>query len=98
HDWGWRGAFQICLDRRNISGLTIRGVEIKDSLSDGLTVIARDGTKGPGTLSNARLDNVRISNIGLGATGRHDVLIGKDAAGGMTWSNSKTADVQNHSA
>ena len=98
HDWGWRGSFQICLDRRNIAGLTIRDVEIKDSLSDGLTVIARDGTKGPGALSNARLDNVRISNFGLGTEGRHGLLIGKDAAGSVTLIGSKIADVQNNSA
>ncbi|HEY4247575.1 MAG TPA: glycosyl hydrolase family 28-related protein [Lacunisphaera sp.] len=97
HDWGWRGSFQICLDRRNISGLSISDVEIEESFSDGLTVVARDGAKGPGTLLSARLDSVRISNFGLGASGRHGLFIGKDAAGSMTLVNSKIADVQNNS-
>lgn len=97
HDWGWRGSFQICLDRRNISGLTIADVEIKDSFSDGLTVLARDGLKGPGTLSNARIENVRIPNFGIGASGRHGLLIDKGVAGSVTLVNSKIADVQNNS-
>ncbi len=98
HVWGWRGSLQICLDRRNIAGLEISNVEIKDSLSDGLTVIARDGQNGPGTLAKARMEHVSISNFGLGVPGSHGFLINKGAAGSVTVANSKIPDVQNNSA
>ena len=40
HDWAWRAAFQICMDRRSISGLDISNVNIKDSMSDGFSIVA----------------------------------------------------------
>jgi hypothetical protein len=98
HSWAWRGSLQICLDRRSISGLTISQVEIKDSFSDGLTIVAPGSKKGQGTLSNARLENVSIPNYGLGAPGRHGLLIREDAVGSLTLANSKIADTQNDSA
>ena len=39
HDWAWRAAFQICMDRRSISGLEISNVNIMDSLSDGFSMV-----------------------------------------------------------
>jgi hypothetical protein len=98
HSWAWRGSFQICLDRRSISGLTISQVEIKDSFSDGLTVVAPGNKKGQGTLSQVRLENVSILNHGIGAPDRHGLLIDKDAQGGLSLINSKIADTQNNSA
>ena len=39
HEWAWRAALQICLDHRDISGLHIGGVTIRDSLSDGFGIV-----------------------------------------------------------
>ncbi len=97
HSWTWRGSMQICLDRRNISGLRVSNVEIKDSISDGLTIIARDGPGGPGTLAHTRLENVSIHHSGLGAPDRHDLLVYEGAGGGLTLVNSPIADIQNNS-
>ncbi|MES1167038.1 MAG: right-handed parallel beta-helix repeat-containing protein, partial [Pseudomonadota bacterium] len=98
HSWAWRGSFQLCLDRRSISGVTIRQVDIQDSFSDGLTVVAPGHKKGQGTLSEVRLEHLKISNSGIGTPGRHDLWIREDAAGGLTLTGSKIADMQNDSA
>ena len=95
HSWAWRGSLQICLDRRSISGLTIREVDIRDSFSDGLTIVAPGAAKGQGTLSHARLEKVNIPNFGIGVSGRHGLWVRQDAVGELTVTNSRIADVQN---
>jgi len=97
HTWAWRAAFQLCLDRRSLSGVQISQVTISDSLSDGFSVIAPGSKTGQGTLSRARLENVNIPNYGIGAASRHGLWIREDACGGMTIINSKIADIQNNS-
>ncbi|MGA9450793.1 MAG: hypothetical protein WBW41_05545, partial [Verrucomicrobiia bacterium] len=96
-DWGWRAAFQLCLDRRSISGVDISNVNIKDSMSDGFSIVAPGSKKGQGTLSNVRLENVNISNYGIGTDSRHGLWVRDDAGGSMTIINSKIADIQNSS-
>jgi hypothetical protein len=96
--WSWRAAFQLCLDRRRISGLEISDVNIKDSLSDGFGVVAPGSAHGEGTLSDARIENVGIPNCGIATTGRHGLTIRGDSKGGLTMKNSKIVDVQNGSA
>ena len=97
HDWTWRGALQICLDRRSISGLTISNVNIRDSLSDGLTIVAPGSRHGEGTLSNTRLEKVTVSNFGIGTSPRHGLWIRQDAVGGLTLVDSTIPDIQNDS-
>jgi hypothetical protein len=96
--WGWRAAFQLCLHRRSISGLEISNVNIQDSLSDGFGVVAPGSAHGEGTLSDAWLENVDISNSGIAATGRHGLAIREDSRGSMTMKNSQIVDTQNSSA
>lgn len=98
HEWGWRGSLQICLDRRSISGLTISGLEIKDSISDGVMIVAPGSKKGQGTLSNARLERVDISNYGTGLPDQHGLFIAKDVLGSITVVDSKIPETQNNSA
>jgi hypothetical protein len=97
HGWAWRAALQLCMDRRAISGVNISNVNIKESLSDGFSIVAPGGKKGQGTLSNARLENVIIPNCGIGAGLRHGLWVREDACGSVTIVNSKIADVQNNS-
>ena len=98
HDWAWRAAVQLCLDRRSISGLDIHGMDIKDSLSDGFSVIAPGSTNKQGTLSNVSLANVRIPNYGLGLKGRHGLWIRNDVSGSLTVTNSKIVGQKNDSS
>lgn len=97
HSWAWRGAFQICMDRRSISGLRISQMEIRDSISDGFTVVAPGKAKGEGTLSGAVLEDVMVAGVGLGATGRHGLLVREDAAGGLTLIRAQMGSVRNES-
>ena len=97
HSWAWRAAVQLCLDRKSISGVTISNVNIKDSMSDGLSIVAPGSGKGQGTLSNARLENVNIPNFGIGANGRHGLWVRNDAMGSLTIINSQIVETQNSS-
>ena len=97
HSWGWRGSLQICLDRRSISGLTISDVDIRDSFSDGVTIVAPGSKKAEGTLAHTRLERITISQFGLGASSRHGLWIRSDAVGDLTLVDSSIADIQNDS-
>jgi hypothetical protein len=97
HDWAWRGSVQICMDRRSISGLVVNGLSIKDSFSSGITVVAPGSAKGNGTLSDAKLENVRIANSGIGSSPHHDLWIGKGALGGIDVVDSSIGDVLSES-
>jgi hypothetical protein len=98
HVFDWRGAMQICLDRYSIAGVRIDQVEIKDSISDGLSIVAPGSKHGQGTLSDVRIENMQIPNCGIGAERRHGLWIRDDAAGRLTIVNSKIVDIKNSSA
>jgi len=94
----WRSAFQLCLDRRNISGVNVSNVNIKDSIADGFSVVASEGENGHGTLTDSILDNVNIPNCGIAVNGRHGFWIRSDAYGSLSIRNSKIAELKNSSA
>ncbi len=98
HEWGWRAAVQICMDRRSISGLRFSDVTIKDSLSDGFSIVGPGSKRGEGTLSNARLTGVNIPNYGLGTNGRHGLWVREDAGGSLAIAESKILNIQNDSS
>jgi hypothetical protein len=97
HDWAWRAAFQLCMDRHNISGVEISSVNIQDSISDGFSIVAPGSKHGQGTLSNVRLENVNIPDYGIGADPRHGFWVRDDANGSITIINSRIADIENSS-
>ncbi len=77
--------------------MEIRNLNIKDSISDGLSVVAPGSKHGDGTLSNTRIENVTIPNYGVGAKHRHGLWIRDDAQGSMTVSDSKIVERKNSS-
>ena len=85
------------MDRRSISGITISGVTIRDSLSSGMTIVGPGSLKGEGTLSNARFEHVIVANSGVGDSAHHDLWIRKDALGAVALVNSSIADIRNDS-
>ncbi|EDY81124.1 hypothetical protein VDG1235_741 [Verrucomicrobiia bacterium DG1235] len=97
HSWAWRGSFQICMDRKSISGLSVSKVEIRDSFSDGLTVVGPGSKNGQGTLSNTRLEELVVTGVGLGTKKSHDVFVRKDAMGGLTLVDCELEDLKNAS-
>jgi hypothetical protein len=98
HDWAWRAAFQICLDRRSISGVKIRNLNIYDSLSEGFSIIAPGSKRGQGILSNAIIENVNIPNYGIGTGSRHGLWVRDDVCGSVKIINSKIVGFQNDSS
>ncbi|HXV00118.1 MAG TPA: glycosyl hydrolase family 28-related protein [Caulobacteraceae bacterium] len=109
HDWAWRGAVQICVDKRDISGVSLSGLDIRDSLSDGLSVVGPAAATGPdahkhpaartarSTLTRARLDRVDIRGVGLGAPGSHDLLVRADTRGALAITRSAIGDIADQS-
>ncbi|MFZ5495672.1 MAG: glycosyl hydrolase family 28-related protein [Verrucomicrobiota bacterium] len=97
HSWAWRAALQICLDRRSISGLRVSRLEIRDSLSDGIAVVAPGRAKGQGTLSGTVFEDVVVTGTGLGSPGRPGLWIREDAMGGITVMRSQLGEVRNDS-
>jgi len=85
------------MDRRSISGITISGVTIRDSLSSGITIVGPGSLKGEGTLSNARLEHLIIANSGIGGSAHHDLWIRKDALGTIALVDSSIADIRSDS-
>lgn len=95
--WGWRGSVQVCLDHRNISGLSLRGLVIEDSLSDGVTIIGPGSAKGQGTLSNARLEEIMVGRCSVAESSRPGLFIRADARGGLMMAKSAIAEIRNDS-
>jgi hypothetical protein len=85
------------MDRRSISGVEFSDVHIKDSISDGFSIVGPGSKKGEGTLSNARLERVNIPDYGIGTSGRHGFWVREDAGGSLTLVHSTIADIQNSS-
>ena len=98
HEWGWRAALQLCLDRRGISGLDLHDLNIQDSISDGMSIVARGSQQRQALLSKARIAAVSIPTFGLGVAGRHGLWIRTDARGSMVISGSTIVEQQNDSA
>jgi hypothetical protein len=97
HSWSWRAALQLCVDRKSISGILLSHINIRDSISDGLSVVAPGSPKVGATLSDVRLEQVNIPNWGIGAPNRHALWIREDAVGSLTLVDSKIASLQNDS-
>ena len=97
HEWDWRAAVEICIDKRSIAGIEISDLNIENSLSNGLSVIAKNEGEKVGVLSNAVLKNVDISTYGIGAKDKHGLFISKGAHGSLVLMGSHILDVKNES-
>ena len=97
HEWGWRAAVEICVDKRNIAGIEISNLNIVNSLSNGLSVIAKNEQDEVGLLSAANLRNVTISNFGIGVKGKYGLFINNAAHGSLTIKSSDIPEIKNES-
>jgi Pectate lyase superfamily protein len=97
HDWGWRAAVELCLDKRSIAGIEINNINIESSLSNGLSVIAKNETGKMAVLSKAILQNVTITNYGIGVRDKHGLFISSDAHGSLGINKSNISDIKNDS-
>ena len=98
--WQWRAALQLCLDQSSLSGIRLNNLNITNSISDGLSIVAPGSSvsTGLGTLSNATIANVSIPNYGIGAGGRHGLWARSDTIGSLTVSNSIVVESRDDSA
>jgi Alpha-1,3-glucanase catalytic domain D1/Alpha-1,3-glucanase catalytic domain D2 len=98
--WTWRAALQLCLDHKGLSGVLLSELNITNSISDGLSIIAPGSSLsgGVGVLSNAAMANVSIPNYGLGLAGRNALWARSDAIGSLTVSNSPVVQHRNDSS
>lgn len=97
HEWDWRAAVEICVDKRSISGIEIKNLNIGNSLSNGLSVIAKNENEKVGVLSNAILKNVNISSDGIAVKNKHGLFISKGAHGNLVLMNCHIPDQKNES-
>jgi len=94
----WRAALQLCLDGRDISGVDLRDLNIKDSISDGLSIVGPGKEQSQNMLTNATLANVNIPNFGIGAGNRHGLWIRNDACGSFRLLHSTIVEQENNSS
>jgi hypothetical protein len=96
HEWDWRAAVEICIDKRSIAGLEINNLNITNSLSDAINVIAKNNNDKIGVLSNTILQNVTVSNFGLGTKG-YGLFINNSAHGSLVKRKSVIPEIKNES-
>jgi hypothetical protein len=95
---GWRAALQLYMDPYSISGIEISNLNIAESISDGLSIIAPSGSIAAGldTLSDTSIDNVSIVDYGLETSG-YGFLVGGNVLGSVTVNNSTLGEFENSS-
>jgi hypothetical protein len=97
HEWDWRAAVEICVDKRSISGLEINNLNITNSLSNGLSVIAKNESDKIGVLSDAIIQHINISTSGIGVKGKYNLFINSAAHGSLTIKKSDIQKIKNES-
>jgi hypothetical protein len=97
HEWDWRAAVEICLDKRSISGIELDNLTIENSLSNGLSVVAKNTDGKIGALTDAVLQNVKITTYGIAVKGKHGLFISGEAHGALAIRESEISDIRNES-
>jgi hypothetical protein len=98
HDWDWRAAVEICLDKRNIGGVILRNMNIENSFSNGISIIAKKGASGENPeLTDAVLQKVIISHFGIGTKESHALFISSEAQGNLVIKNAEIPESKNQS-
>ena len=98
HEWDWRAAVEICVDKRSISGIEMNNLQIENSFSNGLSVITKKGSGETVVLSNAFLQNANISNYGIATKDKHGLFISSESNGSLIIKSSNIPDIKNESA
>jgi hypothetical protein len=85
---------ELCLDKRSIAGIEMRDLTIENSLSNGISVIAKkDGSGKSPVLADVLLQNVKLTGYGIGVKGKHGLFISGDAHGSLVIKDSNIPDV-----
>jgi hypothetical protein len=97
HEWDWRAAVELCVDKRNISGIAISNLIIENSLSNAIGVIAKNEPGKIGELSNATIKNIIVKRYGIGVKRKYALFISANAHGSLTVIQSKVGGIKNGS-
>jgi hypothetical protein len=97
HEWDWRAAVEICIDKRSISGLEINNLNIMNSLSNAVSVIAKNENDKSGVLFNTTLQNINVSNFGIGVKGKYGLFINNGAHGSLIIKKFDIPEIKNES-
>ena len=87
----WRAALEICADKQSIAGVRISNVHIDSSLSNGVSVIARNGR----TLSDALVRQVSVTDCGVGEDRKYGLFISTGARGRLYVRECSLGQVEN---
>lgn len=88
HEWGLRGSIEICIGKRTIDGLQISDVVIENSLSNAVSIVAKEG----GVLQNAVLKNIST----IGEKRFHGLFIAEKARGSIHLQNCTFSKIENN--
>ena len=97
HEWDWRAAVEICVDKRDITCVHIDSLNIDSSLSNAIAVIAKNDADKVGILSNTILQNIHVSDYGIGVKGKHGLYVSPGAHGSLIVSGTAISGVKNES-
>jgi hypothetical protein len=86
------------VDKRNITGIELRNLTIVNSLSNAVSVIAKNEGKNIGVLANATLQNINISGYGIGVKSKYGLFISANAHGNLVIKKSNIPEIKNESA
>jgi hypothetical protein len=89
---------EICMDKRSISGIELKDLDIRNSLSNGLSIIAKNVEGEITTLTNVSLQSVNIIKYGIGVKSGDALFISGDAHGSLLIKNSVIPAIKNESA
>ncbi|HEY0273609.1 MAG TPA: glycosyl hydrolase family 28-related protein [Chitinophaga sp.] len=95
HEWDWRGAVEVCVDKRNIAGLVLRDLHIENSLSNAITIRGKNAGTQTGALSNALLENITVQQYGLGTKAGYGLYIAPDTHGDIMVKTASLGAIKN---
>ena len=95
HTWDWRGAIEICLDKKDIDGLWLENIQITNSLSNAINIRANTDDRINSALTKSTFKNITIANVGLGEQASHELWISPAARGELTIDTEKKMQVKN---
>jgi len=96
HEWDWRGAIELCLDKRNISGIRLQNIDIDSSLFNAIDIITKTVEHQFVTLSNTSFSNVRVAHYGISKQRSYGLYIADSVQGKLIITQSNVGKIKNN--
>lgn len=95
HEWGWRAAVEICLDQRNISGIHLQNLTIKNSLSNAISIISKSLSGKRLDLSATSFSHIKIMHYAIAVKHKYGLYISNLVKGNLTINQSEMQEIKN---